>query len=107
MHKISVKDFPGLDFGDTRRNERFVTIIENITAQPGSSIPRQNESWYATKATYEFFKNQQVSVAALERTLALYGASTLAKTKEVLLIHDTSNISFYDLEAKGLGYLDS
>lgn len=107
MHKISIKDFPGLDLGDIRRNERFVTIIENITTQPGSSIPKQNESWYDTKATYDFFKNEQVSVASLQKSIEQYGVNQLENTKEVLVIHDTSNISFNELQAEGLGYLDS
>jgi hypothetical protein len=62
MHHISVKDFPQLDFGDKRRNERFVSIINNVSSQPGSSLPKQNENWYSTKATYEFFKNEEVSL---------------------------------------------
>lgn len=107
MHKIGIKDFPGLDLGDIRRNERFVAIIENITAQPGSSIPKQNESWYDTKATYEFFKNEQVSVESLQKIIEQYGAKQLTNTEELLIIHDTSNISFNELQAEGLGYLDS
>lgn len=108
MHKISLKDFPGLDLGDIRRNERFVAIIDNITAQPGSSIPKQNENWYDTKATYDFFKNEHVSVADLQRVIGLYGANQLNKPiEEVLIIHDTSDISFNELQAEGLGYLDS
>jgi len=107
MHKISVKDFPGLDLGDVRRNERFITIIENITSQPGSSIPKQSEGWYDTKATYEFFKNGSISVEELKKVIELYGASQVAGLGQVLVIHDTSNISFNDLQAEGLGYLDS
>jgi hypothetical protein len=107
MHKISVKDFPGLNLGDARRNERFVSIIENITAQPGSSIPKQSEDWYETKATYQFFKNKAVSVKALQDVLAAYGAAQVKGMKEVLIVHDTSNISFSDLQCEGLGYLDS
>jgi hypothetical protein len=107
MHKISLKDFPCLDLGDVRRNERFVTIIENITAQPGSSIPKHNDSWYDTKATYNFFRNEQVSVASLQKSIEQYGARQLENVSEVLLIHDTSNISFNELQAEGLGYLDS
>lgn len=107
MHKVRVKDFPGLNLGDIRRNERFVTIIENITSQPGSSIPKQNESWYDTKATYEFFKNETVSVSSLQQIIQSYGASQVKEPEQVLVIHDTSNISFNDLQAEGLGYLDS
>jgi Transposase DNA-binding/Transposase Tn5 dimerisation domain len=107
MHKISVKDFPGLDLGDIRRNERFVAIIENITARPGSSIPKQNESWYDTKATYEFFKNEQIKIDSLHHVIEQYGVGRLKNTEEILIIHDTSNISFNELQAEGLGYLDS
>ncbi len=107
MHKINLRDFPSLDLGDIRRNERFVTIIENITAQPGSSIPKQSESWYDTKATYEFFKNERVSLGCLQKVIGEYGANQLANLQEVLIVHDTSNISFNELQAEGLGYLDS
>ena len=107
MHKISVKDFPGLDLGDVRRNERFVSIIENITAQPGSSIPKQSESWYETKATYQFFKDQSLTLEMLQKVLAAYGATQVQEMSDVLIVHDTSNISFSDLQCEGLGYLDA
>ncbi len=107
MHKITVKDFPHLDFGDIRRDERFVSIINNISTQPGSSIPKQNKSWYDTKATYEFFKNEDVSIEALKKTMMLYGAKQVSDKMQLLLLHDISNISYNDLQAEGLGYLDN
>jgi hypothetical protein len=107
MHKITVKDFPHLNFGDTRRDERFVTIINNISAQPGSSIPKQNKRWYDTKATYEFFKNEDVSVEALKKTMMLYGAKQVSDKMQLLILQDISSISYNDLQADGLGYLDN
>ena len=107
MHKITVKDFPHLDFGDIRRDERFVSIINNISTQPGSSIPKQNKRWYDTKATYEFFKNEEVSLEELKKTMMTYGAKQLSDEITVLIAHDISNISYNDLQAKGLGYLDN
>src|SRR3954466_13723711 len=107
MKPITVEDFPNLDFGDVRRQERFVTIINNVTQQPGASIPQQNSSWYDTKATYEFFKNEQVSIKELKKAIQCYGAAQLAAQPSVLLIHDISNISYNDLQAQGLGYLDN
>ncbi len=107
MHKITVKDFPHLDFGDKRRDERFVSILNNICSQPGSSIPKQNKRWYDTKATYEFFKNEDVSVESLQKTMMMYGANHVSDKKELLILHDISNISYNDLQAEGLGYLDN
>jgi Transposase DNA-binding/Transposase Tn5 dimerisation domain len=107
MHKITVKDFPHLDFGDKRRDERFVTILNNVSSQPGSSIPKQNKRWYDTKATYEFFKNEDVSVEALQKTIMMYGVNHISDKKELLILHDISNISYNDLQAEGLGYLDN
>jgi hypothetical protein len=107
MHNITVKDFPFLDFGDVRRDERFVTIINNLSAQPGSSIPKQNKRWYDTKATYEFFKNEDVSIEALKKTMMHYGARQVSDKMQLLIIHDISSISYNDLQAEGLGYLDN
>ncbi len=107
MHKITVKDFPHLDFGDIRRDERFVTMLNNVSTQPGSSIPKQNKSWYDTKATYEFFKNKDVSLKALKKTMMEYGAKQVSDKMKLLFFHDISNISYNDLQADGLGYLDN
>lgn len=106
MHKITVKDFPGLNLGDKRRDERLVKIIENIIKRPGSSIPRHNEKWYDTKATYEFFKNEDIKLEAISGAISAFGVSR-AKQQQLLVIHDTSTISYNDLEADGLGYIDN
>ena len=107
MHKITVKDFPHLNLGDIRRDERFVTIVNNISSQPGASIPKQNKSWYDTKATYEFFKNENVSIEELKKTMMMYGAKKVTDEMQVLIAHDISNISYNDLQAENLGYLDN
>src|ERR1043165_3055167 len=105
MHQISVKDFPSLDFGDQRRNARFVSIINNITRQPGSSIPKQNEDWYDTKATYSFFKNEDVSLSSLREAITGWGLQQVAGEERLLIVHDTSQLSYDDLKADDLGYL--
>lgn len=107
MHKIRVKDLPGLNLGDTRRNDRLVTIINNITARPASSIPQQNKSWYDTKAAYNFFSNGQISVDSLRNTMMSYGQTRVGDELQVLVVHDISNISYNSSNAAGLGYLDS
>ncbi len=107
MHKVTVKDIPGLDLGDVRRDERLVTIINNISNDPGGSIPKQNKDWYDTKATYDFFKNEGVSIDALKDVIKQYGAKQVGSECDLLVIHDISNISYNNLKAEGLGYLDN
>jgi Transposase DNA-binding/Transposase Tn5 dimerisation domain len=106
MHKITVKDFPELDLGDKRRDERFVKIVENIVRHPGGSIPQHNERWYDTKATYEFFKNEGIKLEAITAAISDFGASRTDATR-LLVVHDTSTISYNDLQAEGLGYIDN
>jgi len=106
MHKITVKDFPTLNLGDKRRDERFTRIIENIVRHPGGSIPQHNQRWYDTKATYEFFKNEDIKLEAITSAISAFGASQV-KQQQLLVIHDTSTISYNDLQAEGLGYIDN
>ena len=94
-----------MDLGDIRRNERFVSIINNISTLPGGSIPQQNNSWYSTKATYEFYKNEGVTIASLQKAIADYGSSQVEEVKQVLVAHDFCQISYNDSSAEGLGYL--
>jgi hypothetical protein len=105
MHQVTVKDFPAINFGDIRRSERFVSIINNISSQPGSSIPKQNANWYDTKATYSFFKNEDITPAMLQQAIADYGFRQIGDCERILIAHDMSQISYNDLQAEGLGYL--
>jgi hypothetical protein len=105
MHEVTIKDFPQINLGDVRRNERFVSIINNISNNPGSSIPGQNADWYSTKATYEFYKNEDVSTEELERIISSYGRTQVSGMDCVLIAHDFCQISYNDSAAEGLGYL--
>jgi transposase Tn5 family protein/transposase-like protein len=107
MHQITVKDFPGLDFGDIRRNDRFVSIINNVSQNPGDSIPRHSGGWYDTKATYSFFKNEDVTLVSLQKAIMSFGSVQVSDLNKILIAHDMSNISYNDLKANGLGYLDN
>ncbi len=107
MRKVTVEDFPGIDFGDKRRDQRFVNIINNISVQLGSSIPKQNQNWCDVKATYEFYKCEDVSLGAVKKAITGHGAKQVENETKVLVLHDISNISFNELKAEGLGYLDN
>jgi hypothetical protein len=106
MEKVTIKDFPELNLGDVRRDQRFVTIIDNIVRQPACSIPQQNNGWYETKAAYEFFKNEEVTPEVLQKIIASYGVAQIGEGSQILVMHDMTNISFNGSGVEGLGYLD-
>jgi len=62
IEKVTIKDFPELDLGGVCRDQRVVTIIDNIIKQPACSILQQNSGWYETKAAYQFFRNEYVTL---------------------------------------------
>ena len=51
----SRQEFSGLDFGDTRLDERLLSIADALAVQPMSSLNTACEDWAATKAAYRFF----------------------------------------------------
>lgn len=104
MHQLTVEDFPNIDFGDKRRNGRFVSIINNISSNAEASIPLQNDSWSNTKATYEFYKNEDISLKSLKKVIADYSCSQICGD-QVLIAHDFCQISYNNSSAEGLGYL--
>jgi Transposase DNA-binding/Transposase Tn5 dimerisation domain len=105
MHKITEKEFSALDLGDIRRNKRFTTILENVINHPGQSIPQQNASTYDTKATYSFFKNKNIPLEKIQQAIHAYGAANIAADLDcILVLHDSSIISYNNLQAEGLGY---
>jgi hypothetical protein len=108
MHKITEKEFSQLDLGDIRRNQRFATIIENVLNHPGQSIPQQNASAYDTKATYDFFKNKKATLEKIQKAIHAYGAASINDDLAcVLILHDSSNIHYNNVQAAGLGYIKS
>ena len=57
----SRQEFAGLDFGDTRLNDRLVHIADALASQPMSPISTACGDGSAVKAAYRFFDNERVS----------------------------------------------
>lgn len=107
MHKLTVKDFPDLELGDIRREKRFVSIINNLNAKPGGSIPELNRNWYDVKANYSFFGNEGVKIDLLKKCIAGFCRNQIGESSKMLFAHDVTNVSYNKLQAEGLGYLDN
>ncbi len=107
MEKWAAKELSGVDLGDLRRNKRLIKIVEDLAAQPDSSVPQASGNMAATKAAYNFWKSPYFPASEIRQG---HINSTIERIKEhqiVLAIQDTTNIDLTDHpKTKGVGYLD-
>lgn len=107
MEKWAAQELAQTELGDARRNKRLIRIVEDLSAQPDSSVPQASGSVAATKAAYNFWKSPYFQANEI---CAGHRASTIERIKKdeiVLAIQDTTNIDLTSHPATtGVGYLD-
>ncbi len=100
----SRQEFSGLDLGDTRLNDRLVSIADALCEQPMSSISAACGDWSAVKAAYRFFDNEKVSA---QQVLDPHFQQTIERMRghqRVFAIQDTTYLDYTDHPAtQGLG----
>lgn len=107
MEKWASVELQQASLGDARRNKRLIRIVEDLTAQPASSVPQACGNIAATSAAYDFWNSPYFQPSDIRNA---HIASTIERIKEhevILAIQDTTNIDLTDHPAtRGLGYLD-
>lgn len=107
FHDIEI-EFSGVDLGDVRLNKRLIVVADKLATAPDKSIPRANEKWKLTKATYRFCDNESVT---REKILEPHFAATVgrvSKETKVLVIEDTTTLNLTHHPAmKGIGPIGS
>ena len=100
------EEFSTLDFGDTRRDERFKRLLTDMCIAPSVSIPVMSADWSETTAAYRFLHNEAIELSNvpechIEQTLLR------ASLQPVLLaVQDTTQLDFSNhSQTKGLGPL--
>lgn len=97
-------EFSDLDFNDGRLSKRIIKIAETFSHDPTASIPKACGTWPATKATYDFFKNEKVDEHQMLIRHKEMTAARVAKHKVVLSVQDTSSFNYTSHpQTKGLG----
>src|SRR5260370_37482692 len=90
------REIAGCQFDDRRHGKRFRTLVEQLAAHIGGSIPFASQDWASTKAAYRFLANGKVSeeqilagpfMCTRERFAAASGAP-------VLILHDTTEFIY-------------
>jgi hypothetical protein len=89
------RELADCEFKDERLGKRFRSLLEQLSASPGESIPLVCQDWANTKAAYRFLDNDRVSEAEI---LAGHFEATrdrAAKTTgPILVLHDTTEFSY-------------
>lgn len=96
----------GLDFNDTRLEQRCKQIVSKMFTNADKSINGTFDGWAETKAAYRFIDNEKVSP---EKILSPHIEKTIERMSNcdiVLCLQDTTDIDFSKREPiKGLGRL--
>jgi hypothetical protein len=96
---------PG-QFGDVRLDQRFQTLLEQVSNGVGESLPLVCQDWANTKAAYRFLSNERVCEGAI---LAGHFQATRdrfrAEQEPVLILHDTTEFSFKREDGQSIGVL--
>jgi hypothetical protein len=111
MRGWAAEELKKANLGDARLNQRLVKIVENLAAQPETTVPQACGSWAESKATYRFWQNKNVEAEQIIEA-HLQTVIDRAKTQPVILaIQDTTDLSFAHhrskTTAKGFGLLNS
>jgi Transposase DNA-binding/Transposase Tn5 dimerisation domain len=108
MEKWASLELKQADLGDVRRNKRLVRIVEDLAAQPTSSVPQACGSLAATSAAYDFWSSPYFKADDIRNS---HIKSTVERIKEhdiVLMIQDTTCIDLTSHPGtSGIGYLDN
>ena len=101
------EELGGADFGDKRLIKRFIQITSDIAAKPEASVPQARGSEAATKATYRFLDNENVTPEAIRASHRDKTVERVKEYKTVLAIQDTTSLNYAAHKAtSGLGPID-
>ena len=89
-----VEELSGLELGDARRNRRLIKLVEDLAAQPTSSIPLASGGWAETKAAYRLLDNPALEWRDLLEVHTLRTGERLQGHPVVLCLQDTTEANF-------------
>lgn len=93
-----------LNLGDPRRDARVKRMIEQLSANPGASIPKACGTRADTKAAYRALGSEDISTEEIRLAHARATVERMGGLKRVLVVQDTMILSFNTCPAtRGLG----
>jgi hypothetical protein len=95
------------DLGDPRRSERAALMIGRVAQSPSASLPRALGTEAELEGAYRLANNDEVTFEAMLAPHVRAAAEQAALLREVLVVHDTTECSFPNLDPEELGYLQT
>jgi hypothetical protein len=94
--------------GDTRLDNRAMTLLSRLAENPQASIPTACRGWSETDAAYKFLANPKVDEAKILRPHAEATVARCAQEPVVLVVQDSTELDYthQNLDIAGLGVLD-
>jgi len=101
------REVAGCQFQDARHGRRFRTLLGQLSAHIGGSIPFACQDWASTKAAYRFLANGRVDE---EKILAGHFLCTRERFTAItdapmLVLHDTTEFSYHRDDPEAIGIL--
>lgn len=100
----SSEEFAGIDLGDKRLDERFLSLSADLAAQPQAPINQACEDWAATKAAYRLFENEKSQAELILSPHQQRTRERMAGYSRVLALQDTALFNYtHHPMTQGLG----
>jgi len=111
LPKSSIKrvtsDYSKLQLGDPRRRRRAEQILSKLARSPSASLPHAMGNQASLTAAYRFANNASIAFADLMAASIGAAAARATAARRVLVLHDTTDCSFPDLDPAEIGYLQT
>lgn len=102
------KEFSTISFGDSRLDDRFKFLAQQLMANPLDSINKACFKWSDTKAAYRLFNNPKITEEKILNAHREESIKRIKGSKRVLALQDTTFLNYKNHNAKdGLGLIKS
>lgn len=95
------------DLGDPRRSKRLAKVALKLAEAPSASIPLALGTDAEVQGAYRLVNNRRVTFEAVLAPHIDAAVENAQKVREVLLVHDTTECSFPNLDPEEIGYLQT
>ena len=99
--------FDGLDLGDPRRTARLRSVVQDLARDPFQSLPWALGNGSKLQGAYRLVNNPRVTFEKLMEHQFAETARRAGQAGSVLVVHDTTDCAFPDIDPEELGYLQT